>query len=122
MRISALPESYRISGGSNAGHGIAGLVRQNFHRSYLDSRYGSGIQPLLYILTGGQGMHFQVHIFSVAGQSHTQRCGKGHDLMRAEASGIGYVQLRSAVGFLEEAHYIQMANETYRSVFSEFDS
>ena len=67
-------------------------------------------------------MHFQVHIFSVAGQSHTQRCGKGHDLMRAEAPGISNIQLRSAVGFLEKAHHIQMSDKTNGTIFSKLDS
>ena len=42
--------------------------------------------------------------------------------MRAEASGVCDIQIRSAVGFLKKAHHIQMADKTYRSVFFEFNS
>ena len=42
--------------------------------------------------------------------------------MGAETSGVCYIQLRSAVGFLEKAHHIQMTDKTYRSVFFEFNS
>ena len=122
MRTSALPEDYGISGGSHACHGISCLIRQDLHGSDLNAGYRCGIEPCLNILAGSQGMHLQIHIFSVTGQSHAQRCCEGHDLMGAEASGIGYVQFCSAVGFLEKTHYIQMADKTYRSVFFEFNS
>ena len=126
-RNACLPDGFVLLHGGgigrrgHAGHGVSGVVRKADDPLDLDPLHAGGVQPLLHLLRVHGIFHgfvdLNIQVFPPALHPKAQGGGKAHDLMRAEARGIGNIDPRPADGLLEKPHHVQMADEPQRAVF-----
>ena len=99
-------------------------------RADVDIRYSEGFSPHqimsfaapLGVGLTGSGEYLDIQILAASGKSHTERCRKGHDLVRGETFGITDIYIRAAHGLLEIAHRVEMSDELHGSLLGKLNS